>query len=445
MTDDTTTAPHLQPTTAPDGRVEIDFDHLDPDYSDNWSPRLNQLSRCPVAHSSHHEGFWMVTGHEELKAAASDWEHFSSLHDGIDGDAFAERDKTAYPAPRTPRGGSTIPDASLARMVPSEADGPMHTDIRRLEVPFFTPKAVRSHEAQIRAYVDEALDGVIESGRIDFAADFGRVIPTKVTISVIGFDPDEWADFAAVVHAMNLHGIFSPEFPFDALFATQARVLELVKQRREDPRDDVASALTKGSVLDSPVTDEEAATILNGLTFAATDTTTSALLHSLRWLSAHPEERALLQREPERIPAAIEEFLRYYSPFFGVARTVAADTELGGQSLAEGDRVMLTYAAANRDERVFDDPDRVDLARANASEHVAFGAGPHRCLGAPLARLELRIMLERVLERLPDFHVLEDQVVEYPIKSSINGIDQLPATFTPGARVGAPTPTSGAS
>ncbi|MDI9933800.1 cytochrome P450, partial [Rhodococcus sp. IEGM 1354] len=89
------------------------------------------------------------------------------------------------------------------------------------------------------------------------------------------------------------------------------------------------------------------------------------------------------------------------------------------------------------DARTFEDPDRVDLTRSNASEHVAFGAGPHRCLGAPLARLELRIMLERILERIPDFHVLEDDVVEYPIKSTINGIDQLPATFTPSTRVGA--------
>lgn len=437
MTDDTTTSPALCPVTSPEGRVDIDFDHLAPDYSDNWSDRLNQLAGCRVAHSAHHDGFWMITGHEELRAAAADWEHFSSLHDGVAGDAFAARDQVAYPEPRTPRGGSMIPAASIARMVPSEADGPMHTDIRRLEVPFFTPKAVRSHEQQIRTYVDEALDAVIETGRIDFAADLGRVIPTKVTISVIGFDPDEWHDFAAVVHAMNLHGIFSPDFPFEALFATQAKVLELVKARRENPQDDVASALTRGSVLSSPVTDEEAATILNGLTFAATDTTTSALLHSLRWLSAHPEERELLSREPERIPAAIEEFLRFYSPFFGIARTVAADIEIGGQSMAEGDRVMLTYAAANRDARTFEDPDRVDLTRANASEHVAFGAGPHRCLGAPLARLELRIMLERILERIPDFHVLEDDVVEYPIKSTINGIDQLPATFTPSTRVGA--------
>lgn len=434
MTDDT--EPRLCPVTSPEGRIEIDFDHLDPDYSAHWSDRLNQLATCPVARSSHHGGFWMVTGHDEVKAAASDWEHFSSLHDGIDGDAFAERDKLAYPQPRTPRGGSTIPDASIARLVPSESDGQMHTDVRRLEVPFFTPKAVRSHEAQIREYVDAALDEVAETGRIDFAADLGRVVPTKITISVIGFDPDEWPDFAAVVHAMNLHGIYSPEFPFDALFATQAKVLELVRERRAHPRNDVASALTQGTILDSPVSDEEAATILNGLTFAATDTTTSALLHSLRWLSAHPEERALLQREPARIPAAIEEFLRYFSPFFGVARTVAADTELGGQSMSEGDRVMLTYAAANRDQRTFDDPDRVDLQRANASEHLAFGAGPHRCLGAPLARLELRIMIERVLERLPDFVVLENEVREYPIKSSINGIDKLPATFTPATRVG---------
>lgn len=434
----TTSGPaSICPVTGHGGRPEIDFDPLAADYNENWSERLNQLTQCPVVHTPHHGGFWMVNGHEELTTAAADWQRYSSLHDGLEGDVFAARDKVAYPGERTPRGGVTIPTNNLARFVPSESDGEMHTDIRRLEVPFFTPKAVKSHEAAIREYVDAALDEVIESGRIDFATQLARVIPTKITISVIGFDPEEWEDFAAVVHGMNLHGIHSPHFPLEAFTNTQAKVLALVKERRANPKNDVASALTQGQILGSPVTDEEAATILNGLTFAATDTTTSTTLHALRWLSANPDERARLAAEPQRIRGAIEEFLRYFSPFFGVARTVAEDTTLAGQQLNEGDRVLLTYAAANRDGRIFEDPDTVKLDRANAADHVAFGSGPHRCLGAPLARLELQIMLERVLERMPDFHVVEDEVVEYPLKSQINGIDTLPATFTPGPRVGA--------
>jgi cytochrome P450 len=407
------------------------WDHNAPVSLAEVTDRLNRYaSETPIVWNTAYGGFWVIAGYEECNTAYSDWETFSSLHDGVEGDPFAKRDVGLHPEDRTPRTGLSIPEQP-SRFVPTECDGPMHSQIRRLEAPFFTPKATRSHEDFIRKHTVEAIESVQATGRIDFAADIAHVIPVKMASELIGKGTPDWRTLSDTVNQMLLHPASSPEFPMDLFRSMQGQILELVTKRKDDPQDDVASALMKGTIFDDPVQPVEAQTILNGLTFGSTDTTATTFLHAVQWLSAHPEERENLRRNPDLIPAAIEEFLRLFTPGLGIARTVVRDTDFFGYELKEGQRVLLLNSAANRDPRKFEDPLTAKFDRDNIRDHIAFGSGPHRCLGAPIARLELKIILEELLERLPDFQVIEEEVVEYPRKGGTLGFATVPARFTP--------------
>ncbi|WP_196248777.1 cytochrome P450 [Rhodococcoides fascians] len=417
-------------------RVVHDFDHLGPEFNANWATMSTEMaSERPVSWSPRHDGFWMIAAFDAVIEAGSDPTRFSSVRDGIVGDPFAERDKmndlandlTQAPA----RQGFSIPSNGpyYPRFVPTESDPPLHTGIRRLEVPFFSPKAVRAQEPGVRRNIDRAIDAFIEDGYADFSHQLAMVVPTQTTLKLIGFDEDDWEPLANVVHAMGMG------LPQTGELFTQMRerIVALVEDRAREPRSDLASALLQGKIMGTAVTKDEANTILNGITFASTDTTAATLLHGLRYLSAHEQMRAQIIADLSLIPNFIEEVLRLHAPFFGTARTVVRDTELGGQQLEAGERVMLGFGPGNRDPRKFADPDTLKLDRENSRDHLTFGVAHHRCLGAPLARMELKIMFEEILARLPDFHVDEAGIVEYPHKA-INGYDKLPATFTPAAR-----------
>jgi len=410
---------------------QIDWDHNAPVALTEVHERLNRYAaELPIVWNTAYGGFWVFSGYEETNAAYADWETFSSMHDGVAGDAFSEHDRGQYPEGRTPRGGLSIPEQP-SRFVPTEADGDMHSQIRRLEAPFFTPKAVRSHETFIREHAIEAIESVRASGRIDFAADIADVIPVKMASELIGRGTPDWRTLTDTVNQMLLHPVSSPDFPMEQFRSMQRQILELCTQRKDDPQGDVASALMQGQVFGVPVATEQAQTILNGLTFGSTDTTATTFLHSVQWLSNHPEAREQLREDPTLIPKAIEEFLRLFTPGLGVARTVTRDVEFFGYALREGDRVMLLNSAGNRDPRKFENPLEIDFDRPNVRDHIAFGSGPHRCLGAPIARLELKIILEELLQRIPDFEVIDDEVVEYPRKGGTLGFVAVPARFSP--------------
>jgi cytochrome P450 len=164
------------------------------------------------------------------------------------------------------------------------------------------------------------------------------------------------------------------------------------------------------------------------------DTTMGLVCHALAWLSDHPNERQRLIDDPSLIPAAGEEFLRYFSPIQSLSRTVGEDTELCGQSLSFGDRVLLSFAGANRDPEAYDHPDEMILARF-PNRHVAFGLGTHRCIGSNFARMEVTAMLQGVLERIPDYTVITTEAERYETIGNLNGFTRMPASFTPGSRL----------
>jgi cytochrome P450 len=409
--------------------VEIAFDHHTPiRLSELYDLFDHLVTEKPIAWNTAHGGYWVISGFDLVSEVYSDWERFSSLHDGVDDDPFAQRDVGHYPEHRTPRKGFAFPEAP-SRFVPTECDPPMHTDIRRLEAPFFSPKAVRTYEDGIRRHTTEALDAVIDRGEVDFAS-FVATVTTQMTCKLLGVGEDAWPDFAATVRAIGLTGFGDPNFPMDRFRATQEQILQLCTHRSTEPQDDVASALMRGSVLGEPLTPPEGQTILNGLTFGSTDTTNTTTLHALIFLSDNLELRDQLRADPALLPQAVEEFLRLFTPSLGAGRTVTADLDFHGFAFREGDRVQVLNGAANRDPRKFPKPREFDLARENLREHLAFGGGPHKCLGAPIGRMEMRIMLEEILRRLPDFQIARGELVEYPTKSGVLGYDKVPATFT---------------
>jgi cytochrome P450 len=410
--------------------VEIHFNHHDPISLAELYDFFDLLvTEKPIAWNTAHGGYWVISGYDQVREVYGDWERFSSLHDGVENDPFARRDVGHYPEDRTPRKGFAFPEAP-SRFVPTECDPPMHADIRRLEVPFFSPKAVRMYEERIRRYTTKAIDAVIAGGTVDFAQ-FVASVTTKLTCTLLGVGEDAWPEFAETVHTIGLTGFGAPDFPLARFRATQAQILQLCEHRKQEPYDDVASALMRGSVLGEPLSAAEGQTILNGLTFGSTDTTNTTTLHALIHLSRNSELRERLSADTSLLPKAVEEFLRLYTPSLGAGRAVTRDMDFYGFAFREGDRLQVLNAAANRDPRTFPRPREFDMDRGNLKHHLAFGAGSHRCLGAPVGRLEMRIMLEEILRRLPDFAIDPARIVEYPTKSGVLGYDKVPASFSP--------------
>ena len=253
------------------------FDHHGPDYAADWEATQNRLAtECPVLHTPAHGGYFLLSRYDDVTRAAKDWKTFSSHHDLPEADAFHARDAELLPADRVRRKGLSIPENTI-RFVPSEADPPLHLAVRRLEATFFTPKAVARYEPVLRAHVDEALDAVAGAGRLDFAEDLAVPVTTKTALGVIGFDIDRWRDFATAARRMISVPPTSPDYPHEQIASCQAQILDLVRRRRDAPQDDVASALVHGDVLGRPLSVEEAAVVLNGLSFAGADTTTSTV------------------------------------------------------------------------------------------------------------------------------------------------------------------------
>jgi cytochrome P450 len=208
-----------------------------------------------------------------------------------------------------------------------------------------------------------------------------------------------------------------------------------VQQRREEPADDVLTVLVRASLDGRPLTDQEIVELCMTIISGGFVTTTALTAHALLWLSQHRDERRRLTDDVTLLPAATEELLRIFSPAQSLARTVTRDVEIGGRTLRAGDRVLLSWAGANRDPEVFEEPDAVRLDR-QPNRHAAFGFGIHRCIGNSFARAEFAAMLRQVLSRLPDYEVDVAATRPYPSVGVINGVISMPATFTPGPVIG---------
>jgi cytochrome P450 family 142 subfamily A polypeptide 1 len=331
-------------------------------------------------------------------------------------------------------------------------DDPEHSRQRRIISRGFTPRRVRDLAEHIREVTTSIIDEVAGRGEIDFVEEFAIHVPLIVIAEMMGLDPDtrmklyRWSDAM-----MEGDGHVEPDDP-KLLAATDAFIgyteicRQLIDERRADPKDDIISALTQAfdagelewteemreiNQLETGLTDDELLMFLVLLVVAGNETTRNAITGGLRAFSLFPAEQQKLIDHPELIDSATEEIMRWVSPVISFIRTVTEDHTLHGVDLKEGDRVLLLYQSANRDERVFDDPDAFRIDR-DPNPHVAFGTGPHFCLGANLARVEVKIVFEELFRRLGDIRLADAQApVARGDSALVLAIQHLPAVFTP--------------
>jgi cytochrome P450 family 142 subfamily A polypeptide 1 len=333
--------------------------------------------------------------------------------------------------------GGIRPDSGPVAMM-IDMDDPDHVKRRKLVNKGFTPKRVAASEDAVRRAADEIIDAVAEKGECDFVMDVAAWLPMIMIGDALGVAPEErstllrWSDdmLSALSGAPDaLERATTVFIEYDA-WCRQA-----IADRRAEPRDDLMSVLVHAEVDGDKLTDDEIIHESLLILIGGDETTRHVITGGMYQLLTHPEQQQRLVDDPTAIPVAVEEMLRWVSPIKNMARTVTRDVELRGQQLQAGQKLVLHYPSANRDERVFPDPFTFDAAR-QPNEHVAFGFGTHYCLGNSLARVELRVMFEQLLTRLPDLELADTAEPALRASNFISGYEEMPVRFTPVRRTG---------
>jgi cytochrome P450 len=361
-------------------------------------------------------GFWSLTRHADVTAVSKDTETFSSWKAGI----FMHPDQV-------------IP-LDLTRNLLLYKDPPEHTKYRMILQRRFTPKVVAELADPVRDAVRRAIDDVIEQGSCDFVKDIAVPVPLRVLALLMGL-PEEDIPMLLEFTDKIEEAQRSPE-PAAATeeFVKLAGYLheQIAIQAQRGDEDSLVMLLRKGEVEGEQLDDNEILVFFGLLVFAGNDTTRNTSSAGLLALLEHPDQLQALRDDPSLIPHAVEEILRWTSVVNYFVRTATHDTEIAGQPIAEGEKVMMWYTSASRDEAVFEDPDRFDVRRG-ASDHKAFGGGGrHFCMGNSVARLVLTTLLEEVTRRMHDIE-LAGPVARVP-SAWTNSLTSLPISFTPGAR-----------
>jgi len=383
-------------------------------------------TKCPVAWTDTYDGHWVAAGSHEVFELAR-CPQVSNHHD-LTG--------------QTPYKGISIPYAKRVNGVRGgilEMDEPEHRIYRNVLNPYLSPAAVKRWEPFIDDITRACLDEKIEDGRIDFVDDLANIVPAVLTLAMMGIPLKKWAIYSEPSHAAVYTPEDSPEI--DKVLAMHRQMgLDLLTSMieiRENPRPGLVNALLRMHIDGEPAPDLEIMGNLGLIIGGGFDTTTALTAHALEWLSGHPDQRELLSAQRDALLApATEEFLRFFTPAPGDGRTFSGDVEVEGTRFKQGERLWISWAMANRDPLVFADPNEVLLDR-KGNRHFSFGIGVHRCIGSNVARTVFKSMLTAVLDRMPDFRCDPEGTVHYDTIGVIQGMRQLPATFTPGRRLGA--------
>jgi cytochrome P450 len=371
-------------------------------------PAAGMLGGNPLLQFVDSPGFWVVTGHDLVSEVDRDQQRFSSE-----------------------AGGTFVPSLSedslaMFRQMMLNMDHPQHTRLRRILQPIFTPRSIERLRASIDDNADEILEGL--TGEVDLVTEVSAEMPLRVLADLFGMPREDrhlifaWSN--ALLGAENPSAGQHAADATEALAGMMAYGQAMADDRRADPRDDVVSRIVTAEVDGERLSDAEFQMFWLLLVVAGNETTRNALSGSLVALHEHGAW-AWLAEHPEHHVTAVEELLRHVSPVQQFRRTATRDVALGDQQVRAGDKVVIWFGAANRDPDVFADPHGLDLRR-DPNPHVAFGIGPHFCLGAHLARLEVSQMLRHLLDRAPGLTVGEPTRVA---SNFINGIAHLPATI----------------
>jgi cytochrome P450 len=316
------------------------------------------------------------------------------------------------------------------RLIPLDLDGPEHTNYRRILDPLFAPKKIAPLAESVRTLANELIDGFIDAGEVEIFGAFCEVLPSTVFLRLIGLPQSELPFFLGFKNA-----ILKPDFtkPFDVILADVLAASESLyayfdnvlddREARGEPGDDLIGWFMTVEVDGHTLSREEILDILYLQMIAGLDTVAASLANLITWLARHPDRRARLVADPSLWPAAVEELLRFTSPVTIGFRYPQVDIELGGETIAAGTQVIVSWAAANLDPDVFPDPLTVDFDR-QPNPHIAFANGSHRCLGSHLARLELRVALEALHARIPDYRIVDGHEVEFTAnpRTPVNGL-----------------------
>lgn len=366
-----------------------DFLLDEPAVAKDPGPFFNELrSQCPVAKTDAHGGFWMVSRYDDVREAVLRPEIFSSAS------------------------GVTIPPVPNPALPCLEQDEPYHRDYRRPMQSWFSTGRMAQLEGRVRDVVTRLLDPVIDQGHGDIAKILAEPVPPVVIGLILGLPESDWpwfrersGDFFELSAAGDKAGAEAAVFDLFGYVAAQ------LEERRAAPKDDMLSAITAIEVDGAPISMEATISLAFLILAAGHETTVGGIGGMLYRVAKDTGVRDRLLADPSLLPGAVEESLRLESPLMGLGRMTVRDTTLAGVAIPEAERVMLLYGAANRDPAVFEDPERFRIDREN-NRHFGFGFGIHRCVGAPLARLEMKVVLEEVLRRMPAFRLESDELVE---------------------------------
>jgi cholest-4-en-3-one 26-monooxygenase len=357
-------------------------------------------------------GFWVVSRYHDLIEVNRDGQTFSS-------------EQTRGGVVVLEQGNTDLSDEGRMMLT---MDAPDHTRYRKLVNRGFTPRMINALEPHIKRIVIELIDSAVEKGKCDFVLEVAAELPLQVIAQMLGVPfadrhkVFEWSN--RLIGSKDLEYSVSEEEARGAAVEMFMYAKELADQRRNDPRDDIVTALLNAETDGDRLSEMDFNLFFLLLAVAGNETTRNALSHGLNTLIDYPEQYRMLVADPTLVPAATEEILRWCSPVMYFRRNVTRDTTLGGQQLRAGDKISIWYISANRDEEIFPEPFKFDITRS-PNEHVAFGGGgPHYCLGANLARMEINILLEELVKRVGSVERAGE--VQRLRSNFINGIKHLP-------------------
>jgi cytochrome P450 len=360
--------------------------------------------------------FWALTKYEDVRSV------------GRDNVLFSSRRGTLVADGRARDGGGPHPPGARHLM---RSDPPDHAPMRKIASRAFTPRAVAELEERARIIARDLVSDIDPKSEVDVVAALSAPLTTFVIAELMGVPRDRWSEFWGWTDSAILQIDAGREDAGHAARVAELREYfrELCEQRRRQPGDDIITDLVGGDL-----NELDLLTYCKFLLVAGTETTRNLISGAVDLLAAHPDQRRRLAAEPGLIPDAVEEMLRVVSPVVAFCRTATADTEIRGQRIAAGDYVAMLYASANRDEDIWPEPDTFDITRRSGRPHVAFGFGPHVCLGATLARMEAKVAFEELLKVYPDFDLAGPP--ERGPSTLVSMISALPVVFEEGSGVG---------